>query len=213
MAQELARRGCHVAVSYRRSRRSAEETIEAVGSLGVRGLAIESDLAAEPAAAALVERVVRQLGRLDVLICMASRYEQEAFETLDAGAWQAGLDADLRSIYLLALQAAPLKAWGGKAANANNVMYLRLMEYAVQKGLRWFDFNRSRRDNRGPHAFKRYHGFEPAPLHYQVFMNKIAELPNLSPSNKKYALAGRVWKKLPLWLTGPAGSQITKWIP
>ena len=96
---------------------------------------------------------------------------------------------------------------------ANNVMYLRLMEYAAERQLHCFDFNRTRRDNQGPHAFKRYHGFEPQPLHYQIFMNKITELPNLTPSNKKYALAGRIWRKLPLCLTRPAGAQITKWIP
>lgn len=96
---------------------------------------------------------------------------------------------------------------------ANNVMYLKLMEYAVERGLRWFDFNRTRRDNRGPHAFKRYHGFEPSPLHYQIFLNKAGQLPNLSPSNRKFALAGSVWRKLPLWLTRSAGGRITKWIP
>lgn len=97
--------------------------------------------------------------------------------------------------------------------NANNVMYLRLMEYAVRQGLRVFDFNRSRRDNHGPHAFKRYHGFEPSPLHYQFILAKGEALPNLSPSNPKYALAGRVWRKLPLWLTRSAGGRLTKWIP
>lgn len=96
---------------------------------------------------------------------------------------------------------------------ANNAMYVRLMELAVERGLKWFDFNRSRRDNHGPHAFKRHHGFEPKPLHYQVMLQKAKELPNLSPSNGKYALAGRIWKKLPLWLTQPAGEHITKWIP
>ncbi len=101
----------------------------------------------------------------------------------------------------------------GMLKNANNVMYLKLMEYAVERGLRWFDFNRTRRDNRGPHAFKRYHGFEPSPLHYQISLNKAEQLPNLSPSNRKFALAGRVWRKLPLWLTRNAGGRITKWIP
>lgn len=96
---------------------------------------------------------------------------------------------------------------------ANNVMYLRLMEYAVERGLHWFDFNRTRRNNHGPHAFKRYHGFEPQPLHYQMFMNKISEFPNLSPSNRKYAVAARIWRKIPLCLTRVAGAQITKWIP
>ncbi|MDY7009781.1 MAG: FemAB family XrtA/PEP-CTERM system-associated protein [Planctomycetota bacterium] len=101
----------------------------------------------------------------------------------------------------------------GMHKNANNVMYLKLMEYAIERGLRRFDFNRTRRDNRGPHAFKRYHGFEPSALHYQVSLNKAKDLPNLSPSNRKYALAGRVWRKLPLWFTRSAGGRITKWIP
>ena len=101
----------------------------------------------------------------------------------------------------------------GMAKNANNVMYLKLMEHAIERGLKWFDFNRTRRDNSGPHAFKRYHGFEPAPLHYQIHLHNGKSKPNLSPSNKKFALAGRVWRRMPLWLTQPAGSTISKWIP
>jgi FemAB-related protein (PEP-CTERM system-associated) len=101
----------------------------------------------------------------------------------------------------------------GMEKDANNVMYVRLMEYAVGRGLRGFDFNRTRRDNHGPYDFKRHHGFEPTPLHYQVCLADGGELPNLTPSNAKYALAGRVWRKLPLWVTRPAGARITKWVP
>ena len=101
----------------------------------------------------------------------------------------------------------------GMEKNANNVMYVKLMEYAVHRGLRWFDFNRSRRDNHGPHAFKRYHGFEPTPLHYQVSLNKASRLPNLSPSNSKFALAIKLWRRLPLWATRAAGAFVTRWIP
>lgn len=101
----------------------------------------------------------------------------------------------------------------GMRMNANNVMYLRLMEYAVSRGLRRFDFNRTRRDNRGPYDFKRHHGFEPMPLHYQISLNRAKALPNLSPSNRRFALAGRIWRKLPLWMTKAAGGRITKWIP
>ena len=101
----------------------------------------------------------------------------------------------------------------GMTRDANNVMYVRLMEWAVEHGLRWFDFNRTRRDNRGPYDFKRHHGFEPTPLHYQVVTRNGAALPNLSPSNAKYALAGRVWRQLPLWITRPAGARIAKWVP
>lgn len=101
----------------------------------------------------------------------------------------------------------------GMAKRANNVMYLKLMEYAVGRGLKWFDFNRTRRDNSGPYDFKRHFGFEPAPLHYQVFLNRAKQLPNLTPGNRKFALAEAAWRKLPLWVTRPAGAAVTKWIP
>lgn len=101
----------------------------------------------------------------------------------------------------------------GMRKNANNVMYLRLMEYAVKRGLRRFDFNRTRRDNSGPYDFKRHHGFEPSPLHYQIALADGVAMPNLTPSNRKFALAGNVWKKLPLGLTRLAGAVVSRWIP
>ncbi len=101
----------------------------------------------------------------------------------------------------------------GQRLNANNVMYLRLMEYAVGRGIKWFDFNRTRRDNHGPYDFKRHQGFEPSPLHYQIALAAGAAMPNLTPSNRKFALAGRIWRRLPLPLTRCAGAVLSRWIP
>lgn len=101
----------------------------------------------------------------------------------------------------------------GMELGANNVMYVALMEYAVKRGLRWFDFNRTRRDNSGPHSFKRHMGFEPTQLNYQVDLNLARELPNLSPSNSSFSLASKVWSRMPLFATRIAGGVVTKWIP
>lgn len=101
----------------------------------------------------------------------------------------------------------------GQRLNANNVMYLRLMEYAAGRGLEWFDFNRTRRDNHGPYDFKRHQGFEPSPLHYQIALGDGATMPNLTPSNRTFALAGRIWRRLPLPLTRCAGAVLSRWIP
>lgn len=101
----------------------------------------------------------------------------------------------------------------GMQLRSNNLMYISLMDWAIRRGIRIFDFNRTRRDNKGPYDFKRHHGFEPAPLHYQVSLNRASEPPNLSPSSGKFALAIRTWKKLPLWFTRRAGAVVTKWIP
>lgn len=101
----------------------------------------------------------------------------------------------------------------GDRCCVSNVMFLKLMQYAIKKGLRIFDFNRTRRDNSGPFNFKRHMGFEPVDLNYQVSLSVGEKIPNLSPSNKRYKMAIKVWKKLPLWITKPAGQRISKWIP
>ncbi len=99
------------------------------------------------------------------------------------------------------------------AVCASNAMYLTLQQNCIERGLRVFDFNRTRRDNPGPHAFKRHMGFTPEPLHYKLMLHNRTELPNLSPSNRKFSAAVRIWKHLPLWIARPGGSLITRWIP
>jgi 3-oxoacyl-[acyl-carrier protein] reductase len=67
-ALQLAQRGCAVAINYSRSRTEADETLEAIQKLGVRGLAIQADVADDGAVRAMVDQVVGELGRLDVLV-------------------------------------------------------------------------------------------------------------------------------------------------
>ncbi len=114
VAEELARRGSDVALTYRGSRESAEETATGVRKLGARAFTVRADFAEAGAAAAAVRAVQGELGRLDILVCMASLYERTPLAELGEGPWRANLDANLKSVYLLALEAAPLmKAQGG----------------------------------------------------------------------------------------------------
>lgn len=95
---------------------------------------------------------------------------------------------------------------------ANDYLYWALMSDSVEKGYRVFDFGRSKKDT-GPYNFKRHWGFEPKPLEYQYFLDRIKELPNISPSNPKYQRRIEMWKKLPLWATKIIGPRIVKYIP
>jgi 3-oxoacyl-[acyl-carrier protein] reductase len=67
-ALSLGRLGCHVAVNYSRSKAEAEETAAAVTALGVRGIAVQADVAQDGDCRRLVETTVNELGRLDVLV-------------------------------------------------------------------------------------------------------------------------------------------------
>jgi NAD(P)-dependent dehydrogenase (short-subunit alcohol dehydrogenase family) len=111
---ELAKRGADVAFAYRRSKAEADAGAELVREVGRKGVALHADVANPTACAALVAGTVAELGRLDILVNMASVYQNTPFDQLDLDAWNASIDTDLRASYLCALAAAPhMRAAGG----------------------------------------------------------------------------------------------------
>lgn len=88
---------------------------------------------------------------------------------------------------------------------ANDFKYWELMRRAVARGLRIFDYGRSKQGT-GPYSFKKNWGFEPTPLHYEYRLYKRDSVPQNNPNNAKYQLMIKTWRKLPLgfanWL-GP----------
>jgi NAD(P)-dependent dehydrogenase (short-subunit alcohol dehydrogenase family) len=118
VAEALARRGCNLLLTYRTSRTASEETVLKAQQLGVRAVAIQADLSVEAGMLLVIREAERQLGRLDILINMASLYRKVPFEELDLAEWQA-FAADLQSAYLLSVLAVPLmrRNGGGRIIN------------------------------------------------------------------------------------------------
>jgi len=94
----------------------------------------------------------------------------------------------------------------------NNFMYFKLMEYGVEKGYKYFDFGRSRKDT-GSFDFKRHQGFEPQQLHYQYYLHTAKEIPNVSPSNPKSSLLQWSLKRLPVSLAKVLSAPIVRRMP
>ncbi len=94
----------------------------------------------------------------------------------------------------------------------NDFQYWELMRRAVERGCRYFDFGRSKKDS-GHFSFKKHWGFEPTPLHYQIFLHKLPDLPEINPLNPKYRRKIEAWKKLPHGITKIIGPRIVKYIP
>jgi NAD(P)-dependent dehydrogenase (short-subunit alcohol dehydrogenase family) len=107
VAEALARRGVDVALGYARSQTEAERTVAAITALGRRAVAIQADLSRPDACTALVAATAAALGRLDILINMASVYVRHPFDELDERAWNACLDVDLRASFLCSTAAVP----------------------------------------------------------------------------------------------------------
>ncbi len=119
VAETLASRGCHVAVSYRRSKESAQEAVAKITQHGVKGLAIPADVLQPDDITRLISAVKRELGRLDILINMASVYQRTPLAQLTEEQWRANLFTDLEGTYRLCLAAAPLMhaQGGGRVIN------------------------------------------------------------------------------------------------
>ena len=72
----LAKEGASVAVNYSRSRDEAEQTVSDVQEYGVTSMAVQADVADEPAVNQMFNAVVDQLGGLDFLINNAGMTRQ-----------------------------------------------------------------------------------------------------------------------------------------
>lgn len=119
VARELAARGAHIALSYRGSRVEAEATAHEVRTLGARTTVINADVGKPDDCVNLVNTVVAELGRIDVLINMASIYQPVAFDTMTEQDWQRNIDVNLRSVFLCAKAAVPhmRRLGGGRIIN------------------------------------------------------------------------------------------------
>ena len=102
IAIDLARRGMDVVLSYNRSRLEAEEAAGAIRAAGRRVAVVQADLSQARDCARLVNDAVMSLGRLDVLINMASVYSSAPFDQIDEVAWDSVLDVDLKAAFLCA---------------------------------------------------------------------------------------------------------------
>jgi NAD(P)-dependent dehydrogenase (short-subunit alcohol dehydrogenase family) len=90
-----------------------------VRATGRRAIAIEANVADPAACAALVAATDRELGRLDVLVNMASIYKSVPFDALDVDSWEKQLAVDLRGAFLCAHAAVPVmrRTGGGRIIN------------------------------------------------------------------------------------------------
>src|SRR4029453_5068667 len=114
VAEELAKRGVDIDFSYYSSPPGAEGAAARVRAAGRRAVVVQADLQVPEACSALVAEAARMMGRLDILINMASVYAERPFEQVRAADWNAGLDVDLRGAFFCAQAAVPhMREQGG----------------------------------------------------------------------------------------------------
>ena len=92
---------------------------------------------------------------------------------------------------------------------ANDFKYWELMRRSCARGLKVFDYGRSKQHT-GSFAFKKNWGFEPRPLHYEYCLYKHDSIPQNNPSNAKYRMLISIWQRMPIGLANWLGPTVVR---
>ena len=98
------------------------------------------------------------------------------------------------------------------SSSPNMLLYWSALKHACENGYDTFDFGRSS-PGEGTYKFKEQWGAKPVQLYWHYWLRNDGPLPQLNPHNPKYAMAIKVWRKLPLLLTKLIGPSIVRNLP
>ena len=96
-----------------------------------------------------------------------------------------------------------------RETSANDFKYWELMRRACERGIRVFDYGRSKVGT-GSHDFKKNWGFEPTPLHYEYQLFSRESVPQNNPANPKYRAAIDIWRRLPRNVVNAVGPVLAR---
>ena len=191
VALSLAKADVDIALVYNRSRAEADETAAEIRRLGCRAFLVQADVTSEEACHHAVAATVRELGRIDILINMASQYVAKPFAALTTADWDRQLAVDLRAAFLFSHAVVPLmkKHGGGRIINFTDWVaasarprYPGYVPYYVAKS--------------GVKALTEVLALELA--HDQILVNAIAPGPILAPPEMSKEESDAVVNSTPL---------------
>ncbi|UUY50335.1 SDR family oxidoreductase [Streptomyces yangpuensis] len=101
----LGRAGADVVVNYVADQESAEAVVREITSFGVRAAAYEADVSQEDQVVAMVDRMVREFGTIDIMVANAGLQRDAPFTEMTLAQWQKVLDVNLTGQFLCAREA------------------------------------------------------------------------------------------------------------
>jgi NAD(P)-dependent dehydrogenase (short-subunit alcohol dehydrogenase family) len=140
VALAFAREGADVAIAYLSEHQDAEETKRVVEAAGRKALLLPGDIADDKFCAQLVERTVKQLGGLDILVNNAAHQGEsvEKFEELDAERVTRTLMVNVAAMFNLTRHAVAQMKEGGSVINVASIQAYQpsaaILDYATTKG-------------------------------------------------------------------------------
>jgi FemAB-related protein (PEP-CTERM system-associated) len=94
----------------------------------------------------------------------------------------------------------------------NMFLYWEVLKFSIKQNYSQFDFGRSSK-NAGTYRFKQQWGAKPKQLYWHYWLGNSETPPSMNPSNPRYALIIKLWKRLPMVLANLLGPAIVKNLP
>jgi FemAB-related protein (PEP-CTERM system-associated) len=92
---------------------------------------------------------------------------------------------------------------------ANDLKYWELMRRACERGVRVFDYGRSKRGT-GSFDFKKNWGFDAVPLAYEYVLRSRTAVPQNNPLNPRYRALIAAWRRLPRSFVDLVGPRVAR---
>ena len=140
IALVLAREGANVAINYRRHDKEAKEVVKQVEEMGRKGLAIKADVSSHVDAQNMVDTVVKEFGRLDIMVCNAGINWDGVIWKMSEEQWDAVINVNLKGYFNYNKAAAAVfkEQKSGKIVNVSSINGLRgkfgQANYSASKG-------------------------------------------------------------------------------
>lgn len=121
IALRLAQEGASVAINYVTHPEAADEVVKELADAGAKAIAVQADVSNEQQVDAMIERTVKELGGLDIMVNNAGFETQHPFLEMPADAWRKVLDVDLTGAFLCAQRAARVMVNSGAGGAIINI--------------------------------------------------------------------------------------------
>lgn len=103
----LAENGANVAINYLTSEKEAEQTAKQCRAFGVKSFAVQADVTDHVQAKELVQRVVREFGGIDFLICNVGSFTNKNIRQLTPQDWLVDISTNLNHTFFCCKAALP----------------------------------------------------------------------------------------------------------
>jgi NAD(P)-dependent dehydrogenase (short-subunit alcohol dehydrogenase family) len=122
IAIAFAREGADVMIAYLEEHEDARETAKWVTEAGRRAITVPGDIADPAHCRSLVERALREFGRLDILVNNAAlQRSYEKLEDISIDAWDQTFRTNIHAMFYLCQAAVPHMKPGGTIVNTSSI--------------------------------------------------------------------------------------------